>query len=88
MIERLFSSIRDLAKKEVKHHLSSLDAQSTFTRFGTVTDATGRPKVRFDVEDAATDRRYPYVASYTPVTGDRVMLVRGGNTWVVVGKVI
>lgn len=46
--------------------------------------AGGRPKIVFDGEDDPSGKRYPYLASYTPVPSERVMLL--GN--VIIGKVI
>ena len=50
--------------------------------------AGGRPQLVFDGEDAASGRTYAYVSSYTPAAGDRVLLLRSGRTWVVIGKVV
>lgn len=47
----------------------------------------GRPRVQFDGEGRYSERTYPYLASYTPQPGDRVLLVRAGRTWVVVGRI-
>lgn len=44
----------------------------------------GRPHIVFDGEAEATLKTYPYLSQYTPVSGDRVMLVKG----VVFGKII
>lgn len=80
----------ELVEKEVARQLSAGDLGGFATiRFGTVTDAVGRPKVQFDGEAAASGRRYPYLSSYTPTISDRVMLVRSRpGSWVVVGKII
>lgn len=80
--------IGEMAQKQSRKELADPNGVSAIIRFGTVTDATGRPRVQLDGEDAATTRRYPYLASYTPTVNDRVMLVRGGSTWVVVGKIV
>jgi hypothetical protein len=48
----------------------------------------GRPKIVFDGEATATVATYPYSARYTPVAGDRVWLLRAGNTYIVVDKII
>jgi len=60
------------------------EKQSKSVRFGTITDATGKPRLRLDGETVASVKRYPRLASYTPVIGDRVMIFSG----VVIGKVI
>lgn len=59
-------------------------------RLGTIDPAysTGAPKVIFDGEDAVSGRTYMRLASYTPVAGDRVELLRFGSTWVIQGKVV
>lgn len=55
-------------------------------RFAKVADTytSGRPTLVFDGESIATVKAYPYLASYTPLAGDRVMVVSG----VVIGKII
>jgi hypothetical protein len=81
--------LTEMSRKEVKRQLASGEAGLGFVRYGTVTDATGRPKVQFDGETAASGRRYPYLSSYTPTVNDRVMLLRGGGgAWVVIGKIV
>lgn len=78
-------------KKETEREFKNKNQRLyPFVRFGTVIDVTGGPQVQFDGEDAGdvTARRYPYLSSYTPTIGDRVMLVKGGNTWIIQGKVI
>lgn len=45
---------------------------------------TGRPRLVFDGESVATVKAYPYLSTYTPTAGDRVMVVHG----VVVGAII
>lgn len=55
-------------------------------RFGYIDSAyvTGRPKVKFDGEDTASGKQYPYLASYTPKANDRIMILYG----VIQGRVI
>lgn len=62
----------------------------TTTRLGTIpaTYSSGRPTVQFDGESVASTKTYPYLSSYTPTAGHRVLLVRSGSTWVVVGRVV
>lgn len=81
---------KELIKKEVKRELKGGGGFADNVRFGTVVDATGRPQIRFDRDgdDAPTTRRYPYASSYTPVVGHRVILIKGGGTWVVVCRVV
>lgn len=35
----------------------------------------GRPRLVFDGESVATVKAYPYISTYTPVAGDRVMVL-------------
>lgn len=59
---------------------------------GTVDSAysgSGRPKVVVDGDTVAAGP-YPYVASYTPAAGDRVLMARVGvaGKMVILGKVV
>lgn len=59
--------------------------------YGTIDPAYagGRPKVTFDGESVLSTKAFPYVNTYTPTAGDRVMLLRKpGGTWTVVGRVV
>lgn len=47
----------------------------------------GSPKVTFDGEDTMSGKLYPYLDSYTPAPGDRVLLVPVGTTYLIVGAV-
>jgi hypothetical protein len=52
-------------------------------------DAAGAVLVTFDGETGQSGRSYPRLASYAaPAAGDRVLLLRVGATWVVVGEVV
>lgn len=44
-------------------------------------------KVMFDGEDAASEKQYAYLESYTPEIFDRVLLAVTGGTYVILGKV-
>lgn len=59
-------------------------------KLGTIpgTYASGRPTVQFDGESSASTQTYPYLSSYTPAADDRVVLLRVGAAWLVMGKVI
>lgn len=60
------------------------------TRLATVTtvDASqGGVFVRFDGETAASPRAYRRLGSYTATVGHRVLMIRVGSTWVVVGNI-
>jgi hypothetical protein len=58
--------------------------------FGKIDSAysSGRPKVIFDGETAASTKTYPYLSSYTPSANDRVILARAGGSYVVLGKIV
>jgi hypothetical protein len=55
-------------------------------RFGYIDSAytSGRPKIKFDGQDTAGAKTYPYLASYTPVANDRIMILQN----VVIGKIL
>lgn len=59
------------------------------TRLATVTtvDATQGIFVRFDGETTASPRGYRRLASYTAAVGHRVIMIRVGSTWVVLGNI-
>lgn len=65
-------------------------APKSATRLATIDPAyaSGRPRVTFDGETTLSTRLYPYLSSYAPAAGDRVLLLRSGRTWVVLGKVV
>ena len=52
--------------------------QQKLVRFATIDSeyTSGRPSVIFDGEDTATLKKYPYISTYTPTAGDRVMLIK------------
>ena len=45
---------------------------------------SGRPQLIFDGETITTLKQYPYIATYTPVANDRVMVIHG----VVMGAIL
>lgn len=49
---------------------------------------TGRPSIIFDGETDPSIKRYPYLESFSPTEGDRVLLLAVGNTYVVIGKIV
>ncbi|HHY95074.1 MAG TPA: hypothetical protein GX513_08710 [Firmicutes bacterium] len=59
-------------------------------RLGTIPAGyvSGRPRVQFDGESAPSARTWPYLASYTPAAGDRVLVAVVGNGGVVLGKIM
>ena len=80
------SDIRDFAQALHERFEDAENPQPT--RLATVTGRSGsNVLVRFDGESIASPRSYPRLHSVTPYTGDRVVLVRSGSSWVVVGVV-
>jgi hypothetical protein len=57
-------------------------------RLAMVQTAAGRPTLKFDGETLATTLAYPYLASYTPTIGDRVLVIMLNGSGVVLGKVV
>lgn len=49
---------------------------------------SGKPKVRFVGEDEIGEKTYPYLSSYVPAASDRVLMVRLGKTFIIVGKIL
>lgn len=68
--------------------VSNKDSQAAY-RLGAIDAAyaSGRPKIVFDGETVASSRTYPYLASYTPAAGDRVLVAMVGHGGVVLGKI-
>jgi hypothetical protein len=81
------NSIRELIKEEIKKE--SAKGPTSYLRLGTIPAdyVSGRPRIIFDGEDAATSRTYPYLPSYVPRAGDRVVLAKVGHSWVILGRV-
>lgn len=58
-------------------------------RMATVTRITdGRPYVRFYGEGAVSQKPYKYISSYAPAVGDKVLMIRTGASYVIMGKVV
>lgn len=57
---------------------------------GTIdTDYTsGRPRILFDGYTTTSIKEYAYLASYTPVAGDRVLLASVSGTYIVIDKIV
>lgn len=49
---------------------------------------SGRPKIVFDGETVTSAKHYPYLASYTPVADDRVLLLVVAKGFVILGKIV
>lgn len=67
-----------------------VDERRMEVRLGTVDPAyaSDRPKITFDGESTISGKQYPHLSFYAPTAGDRVLLLRAGRTWVVIGKVL
>lgn len=48
----------------------------------------GRPYLRFYGETVASQKPYKYLQSYAPASGDKVLVARVANTYVILGKVV
>lgn len=44
-------------------------------------------RLRFDGESSASSKYYKRLGTYTPASGDRVLLARVSGTYVILGKV-
>lgn len=73
------SAVREeTRKREPQTRLAVIDANYL----------SGRPRIRFEGEAASGQKHYPYLSSYTPAAGDRVVVARVGTSWVVMGKIV
>lgn len=71
--------IREYAAEDVAGHaLGTIDAAYV----------SGRPRVLFDGETVLGGKVYPYLASYTPVASQRVLLAPVGSGYVILGRII
>ncbi|AGE60793.1 hypothetical protein LEO2_30 [Bacillus phage Leo2] len=49
--------------------------------------SSGEPAIIFDGESSPSGKTYKRLGSYNPVAGDRVLLARVANTYVVLGSI-
>lgn len=49
---------------------------------------SGMPRVIFDGDTVSSGGGFAFLDSYTPVSGDRVLMLPAGNTYVILGKVV
>lgn len=58
-------------------------------KIGTIDPAyvTGDPKILFDGEDVLSEKKYPFLAPYSPRANDRVVLIPVGHSYVVLGAI-
>jgi len=73
-----FLGIVNKGSEEKNYKLGTIDPNYT----------EGKPRIIFDGEDTASEKKYPYLGSYAPRKNDRVLLQRVANSYVVLGKVI
>lgn len=58
-------------------------------KLGTVTSISGGISVQFDGETAPISKKYKRLASYSnPAVNDRVLLIKVGGSYVVLGKIV
>lgn len=58
-------------------------------KLGTVTSTSGGVSVQFDGETTPSTKKYKRLASYSsPTVNDRVLLIKVGGTYVIIGKVV
>lgn len=50
--------------------------------------SSGLASLTFDGETAATQKYYRHLASYSPVAGHRVLVVKISGTYVILGQVV
>lgn len=64
--------------------------KGTVYKLGTIDHAylEGRPKVIFDGESIASNKKYTRLSSYEPRANDRVLLLKASGTYTILGKVI
>lgn len=63
--------------------------EESITKLATVTGFFDDkcPKITFNGEDTASEKKYSYLKSYIPALNDIVLLVAAGDTWVICGKI-
>lgn len=72
------------------HQTQPGESSTAPVKIGTIDAAysgTGFAKVKFDGESVTSVKPYPFLASYFPVPGDRVVLMPAGTTYVIMGKI-
>jgi hypothetical protein len=90
LLKLLLDPIKELVAKAVRKFFEDGEATQFLVALGTVTSdyTSGRPKVKFDRDASASNKTYGYVSSYSPAANDRVVLLRSGGTWVIIGKLV
>jgi hypothetical protein len=77
-------------KKKIIQTLDELGLLKKPYKFGYIDSAydSGKPKILFDGETEVSTKTFPYLSSYIPVAGDRVILLREAQSYIVLGKII
>ena len=58
-------------------------------KLATVTSTSGGVSVQFDGETAPSSKKYKRLASYSsPTVSDRVLLIKVGGSYVILGKIV
>lgn len=58
-------------------------------KLATVTSTSGGVSVQFDGETTPSTKKYKRLASYSsPTVNDRVLLIKVGGTYVIIGKIV
>ena len=58
-------------------------------KLGTVTSISGGISVQFDGETSPSSKKYKRLASYSsPAVNDRVLMVKIGGSYVILGKIV
>lgn len=75
--ERLQDMKEYVASERKNYHMATVTSISN-----------GRPYVRFYGENAPSQKPYKYISSYVPTVGDKVLMIRAGASYVIMGKVV
>lgn len=71
-----------------QEHKRGIKQQEPFV-LGTVKElfTNGNAKITFDGEDVPSNKKYSYLASYSPNVSDRVLLIKISGTYIIIGKI-
>ena len=91
LLENLAVHVEKVTKQNKKSTEQQLiSGNGNIFRLGEVAPnyKSGRPSIIFSGELEPSGKKYPYLSSYSPAAGDKVLLIRTGNSFVVMGKII
>jgi hypothetical protein len=75
---------------ELLEQTANPELKSAF-RIGTVTELFTTPlftaKIKFDGEEVASEKQYSYLASYSPIVNDRVIMATIAGTYIILGNI-